>query len=100
MSGENVLALLRHLSAHRDQLAELKTCSKDEVIKRAADMGFGFSEPEFNTLIWGLEERLAAIRGEEFDVTFPLWDLMWGTYYLEYLVIDLLPSCAESGIAN
>lgn len=98
MSGSNVPAFLRYLACHRDELDALKTMPKDAVIKRAAQVGFEFSEREFDTLIWGVEERLAGLRGEEFNATFPLWDLMWGNYYLEYLVGDLSPSCDEVGI--
>ena len=32
----------------------------------------------------------------QFDGQFPLWQLMWGKYYLEYLVIDLIPSFQET----
>lgn len=98
MSSSNVPAFLRHLAHRRDQLDILKTMPKGEVIKRAAEIGFEFSEREFDSLIWGAEERLAEVRGEDFNATFPLWDLMWGKYYLEYLVGDLLPSCDEVGI--
>jgi hypothetical protein len=98
MSGGNVPAFLRHLACHHDELDALKTMPKGAVIKRAAEIGLEFSEREFDTLIWGVEERLAALRGEDFNATFPLWDLMWGKYYLEYLVSDLSPSCDEVGI--
>lgn len=100
MTVANVSAFLRHLASHPDLLADLNTQPKDMVIKHAAELGFGFSEEEFNTTVWGAEERLATFRGEKFDATFPLWDLMWGRYYLDYLVNDLLPSCIESGILN
>jgi hypothetical protein len=100
MSTANVPAFLRYLATRPDRLSDLKTRVKADVIRQAAELGFDFSEEEFNTLIWNAEERLAAFRGDKFDATFPLWDLMWGKYYLEYLVIDLLPSCAESGIMD
>ena len=98
MSSSNVPAFLRHIAHHRDELDILKTMPKGDVIKRAAEIGFEFSETEFDSLIWGVEERLAGFRGEDFNATFPLWDLMWGKYYLEYLADDLSPSCDEAGI--
>jgi hypothetical protein len=98
MSVANVPEFLRYLATHKDRLDDLVTQAKEDVIGHAAELGFEFSEREFNTLIWNAEERLAEFRGDNFDATFPLWDLMWGKYYLEYLVIDLLPSCVESGI--
>jgi len=100
MSAANVPAFLRYLAAHPDQLGELETQAKDDVIRRAAHLGFEFSEEEFDTLIWDSEQKLAEFRGDKFDATFPLWDLMWGKYYLEYLATDLAPSCTESGLAG
>lgn len=38
--------------------------SKDEVITTAEQLGCPFTEPEFNSLIWGLEVYLT----EKFDV--------------------------------
>jgi hypothetical protein len=100
MSAANVPAFLRYLAANPNQLEELVTQPKGNVIRRAADLGFEFSEDEFDTLIWDSEQRLAEFRGDKFDATFPLWDLMWGRYYLEYLVTDLSPSCTESGLVG
>ncbi|HZR52770.1 MAG TPA: hypothetical protein VFB06_25060 [Streptosporangiaceae bacterium] len=100
MSTANIPAFLRYLAANQNQLEELETQAKDNVIRRAADLGFEFSEDEFDTLIWDSEQRLAEFRRDKFDATFPLWDLMWGKYYLEYLVTDLTPSCTESGLVG
>ena len=36
--------------------------------------------------------------GEPFDAQFPLWQTMWGQYYLEYLVLDLLPALDATGL--
>lgn len=100
MSAANVPAFLRYLAVNPNQLEELATEAKDDVIRRAADLGFAFSEQEWDTLVWNSEQRLAESRGDNFDATFPLWDLMWGKYYLEYLVNDLAPSCTESGLTG
>ncbi len=98
MSNSNVIEFLRTVAARADVLDSLKVRSKDEVIAAAADFGFPFSESEFDSLIWDLEIQLAAKRGEQFDPQFPLWQTMWGKYYLEYLVIDLVPSFEETGL--
>jgi hypothetical protein len=98
MSAANVSAFLRYLAANPNQLEELETQAKGSVIRRAANLGFEFSEEEFDTLVWNSEQQLAEFRSDKFDATFPLWDLMWGKYYLEYLVTDLAPSCTESGL--
>ncbi|HEY4025263.1 MAG TPA: Nif11-like leader peptide family natural product precursor [Candidatus Dormibacteraeota bacterium] len=92
MSGRNVIDFLRFVAAQPGVLETLRVRSKDQVIAAAGDFGFPFTEPEFNTVIWDLEVALAARRGEAFDARFPLWHLMWGRYYLEYLAIDLIPA--------
>ena len=96
----DVLAFLRHVAARRDVLDSLKVRSKEDVLAAAADFGFAFTEAEFDACVWDLEVRLAALRGEEFDAQFPLWRTMWGTYYLEYLVTDLVASLEETGLVE
>ena len=98
MSNSNVIDFLRTLAARADVLDDLKVRSKDEVLTAATKFGLPFSEAEFDSLIWNLETRLAERRGEPFDANFPLWQTMWGQYYLEYLVTDLLPSITEADI--
>jgi hypothetical protein len=92
---ENVLAFLRTVAARADVLDSLKVKSKQEVVDAAAGFGLPFTEAEFNALIWDLELRLAQRRDETFDSSFPLWHVMWGKCYLEYLVADLIPSLEE-----
>lgn len=96
MSKRNVIDFLRTVAARADILDNLKVRSKSEVISAAATFGLPFSESEFNSLIWDLENLLAVKRGEQFDAQFPLWQTMWGKYYLEYLVIDLIPSFQQA----
>jgi hypothetical protein len=98
MSNANLLEFLRTLAARADLLASLKVKSKPEVIAIAGELGMPFTEPEFDDLIWALEIQLAERRGEPFDNRFPLWETMWGQYYLEYVVLDLMPSLEEAGI--
>ena len=89
--GDEVERILQIIQRHG-----LKVRSKDEVIAAAADFGLPFTEPEFDSLIWNLEAHLAARRGEKFDAQFPLWQTMWGKYYLEYLVVDLIPALGQA----
>ena len=98
MSGKNVIGFLRTVASRADVIESLKVRSKDEVMAVAGELGFAFSEAEFDALIWDLESRLAARRGEKFDPHFRLWETMWGKYYLEYLVIDVIPSLEEAGL--
>ncbi|MFI9836680.1 Nif11 family protein [Nonomuraea sp. NPDC051941] len=98
MSEANVIGFLRGLAERPDLVDRLKDKSKDEVIAAAAAAGQPFTAQEFNSLIWELEGRLAHERGEEFNERFPLWGLLWGRYYLEFLVFDLVPSLDETGL--
>ncbi|MER6001635.1 Nif11 family protein [Nonomuraea angiospora] len=98
MSEANVIGFLRGLAERPDLVDRLKDKSKDEVIAAAAAAGQPFTPQEFNSLIWELEGRLAHERGEEFNERFPLWGLLWGRYYLEFLVFDLVPSLDETGL--
>ena|SRR5918998_1841786 len=99
MSARNVINFLRVVATQDDLLEHLKVKSKDEVITVGAQLGFPFTEPEFNSLIWDLEVRLASKRGEKIDPHFSLWQTMWGKYYLEYLVTDVMPSFTEADFA-
>ena len=94
MSGA-VFDFLRLVGQRPELLDRLKAVGKDDVLAAAAELGFSFTEPEFDTAVWDAEMRLARRRGEAFDAHFPLWELMWGRPYLEYLVTDLVQSLEE-----
>jgi hypothetical protein len=100
MSGSNVIAFLRELRQRPETLNELKTCAKQDVLSAAERLGYPFSDDDFNSVIWGFEERLADARGEQFSESFTMWRLLWGKYYLEFLVNDLVPSLAETKIID
>lgn len=98
MTISNVITFLQISAARSDLLEYLKTKSKDEVIATASQIGSPFTETEFNSLVWNLEVYLAEKRKEKFDASFSLWSTMWGKYYLEYLVLDLIPSFEEADL--
>jgi hypothetical protein len=100
MSDQNVLAFLRHVAGHADLLDTLKTHARDEVIAIAADLGYPFTKAEFDAVVWDAEVGLAGARGQSFDGHFPLWHVMWGQHYLEYLVTDLITSMDETGTSR
>ena len=91
---------LRLLAGREDLLASLQTRGKDEVLAAAADLGFPFTDSEFDSFVWDAEVRLAKHREEPFDAQFPLWQTMWGRYYLDYLVTDLVSSLEETGLVT
>lgn len=99
MSAVNLMRFLRELAARRDLLASLEGRGKDQVIAAAVDFGLPFSEATFDQVIWDLEARLAARRGEAFDARFSLWETMWGQTYLAYLVLDFIPSVSDDDLA-
>jgi hypothetical protein len=96
----NVILFLRQVRDRAELLDALKAQSKDDVVAAAAGLGLAFTEAEFDAYVWDAEVRLAQRRGEAFDWRFPLWQTMWGSYYLEYLVTDLLSSLEETGLAT
>lgn len=96
MSEANVITFLRTAAARPDVLDSLQVQEKLEVIAAAKAFGLPFTEAEFNTVIWDLELKLAEHVGEAFDGRFTLWQTMWGKYYLEYVVLDLLPALAAA----
>jgi hypothetical protein len=98
MSADNIWGFLRMLAAKPDVLESLRFHGVDEVIAAAAELGYPFSKDEYDPLVWGKEEELAAKRGEEFGFGFALWQTMWGTTYLDYLVADLVPALEEAGL--
>ncbi|MER6944254.1 Nif11-like leader peptide family natural product precursor [Nonomuraea sp. NPDC000554] len=98
MSEAALGAFLRSLADRPELCDQLKDKPKDEVVKAAAELGHEFTEQEFNSLVWKMEERLAEHRGEQFDEHFSLWQLLWGKYYLEFLVFDLFPSLDRTGL--
>ncbi|MCC7372485.1 MAG: hypothetical protein IT306_28995 [Chloroflexi bacterium] len=98
MSKRNVISFMRGPASEKDLLNSLKTMNKDEVMSVASELGYPFTDADFDPLIWGLEVKLAARRGEPFDQRFPLWQTMWGQYYFEYLVLDLLPALTKDEI--
>ncbi|MET9338086.1 hypothetical protein [Nonomuraea sp. NPDC003804] len=89
MSAAGLVRFLSGLADQPELLDSLKDKPKSEVIAAA---GAAFTEEEFNSFVWDLEERLAKSRGEAFDAEFSLWHLLWGQYYLEFLVHDLVPT--------
>jgi predicted ribosomally synthesized peptide with nif11-like leader len=92
-----VMDFLKAVADQPELLARLQVQDKDDVLAAATGLGFTFTEDEFDADVWDAEVRLAQRRGEPFDAHFPLWQTMWGRYYLEYLVTDLVSSLEETG---
>jgi hypothetical protein len=99
MSARNVIQFLRVVATRPDVLQDLRTKTKDTVLRAAAeDFRLPFSGQDFDSVVWALEVYLAKKRADDFDARFGLWQTMWGQYYLEYLVADLMASFQEADI--
>ncbi|RKH41374.1 hypothetical protein [Corallococcus sicarius] len=86
MARSEVFRFLKALAQQPEQVLRLRTLSKPEVLASAWRSGYAFSEAEFDEAVWGIEQHLAGLLGEPFDLSFSLWETMWGKYYLEFLV--------------
>src|SRR5438874_2135903 len=69
-----------------------------QLVFHAKNDGYDFTAEDVAAVVGDLEAKLAGKRGEQFDPQFSLWQTMWGKYYLEYLVLDLVPSFVETGL--
>jgi hypothetical protein len=96
MAASDLLDFLRLLRSQRELLSDLSTRTKDEVCETASTMGYSVAAEDFDLTVWPLEMELAKKRGEEFGPNFSLWNLMWGRYYLEFVVDDVLPSFTDA----
>jgi hypothetical protein len=88
--NSNVINFLSSLSDQIEVRNELREKSKEDVLKYAWQKGFNFSEKDFDDTIWGFEMELAEQIKEKFDLSFSLWETMWGRYYLDYLIDNLI----------
>lgn len=89
MNNINVFNFLKSLSCQDEVRAILRYKTKSELLQYASESGFDFSEKEFDDTIWEFEIELAGKLNEKFDLSFSLWETMWGRYYLDYLIDNL-----------
>ncbi|MGL5925980.1 Nif11-like leader peptide family natural product precursor [Chroococcidiopsis sp.] len=98
MARTEVVNFLQALVRQPELQAKLKTLPKPEVLAYAEQAGYKFTESEFDDTVWGIEIFLANKLGENFDLTFSLWETMWGKYYLEYLAANVIDSLSQKEI--
>jgi hypothetical protein len=98
MAKKAVINFLQQLIQQPELQNKLKTLPKPEVLLYAERAGYEFTEKEFDDTVWGLEILLADKLGENFDLNFSLWETMWGKYYLEYLVSNVIDCLSASEI--
>jgi hypothetical protein len=97
MSKPEVIKFLKDLAADDNLKNTLKQQSKDQVLSYAQNI-YKFSEREFDDFVWGMENYLAAKRGEKFDLSFSLWSTMWGRFYLEFVIDNVLNSLTDQDL--
>ncbi|NCR15931.1 MAG: hypothetical protein GPJ22_00655 [Microcystis aeruginosa LL13-03] len=94
MSKKEVSKFLKVLAEDSLLKNELKVKQKDEVM-RYAQQTYDFTQREFDDVVWTLESLLADKRGEKFDLAFSLWETMWGKYYLEFVIDNVIGSLSD-----
>ncbi|AVQ71170.1 MAG: Nif11-like leader peptide family natural product precursor [Dolichospermum sp.] len=97
MSKREVCNFLKALAEDSLLKNELKVKEKDEVM-RYAQQRYDFTQREFDDFVWVLENLLADKRGEKFDLAFSLWETMWGKYYLEFVVDNVIGSLSDQDL--
>jgi hypothetical protein len=98
MAKTEVVNFLQALIRQPELQNQLKTLPKPEVLAHAERSHYQFTEQEFDETVWGMEILLADKLGENFDLNFSLWETMWGKYYLEYLVSNVIDCLSEKEI--
>ncbi|MCC5644491.1 Nif11-like leader peptide family natural product precursor [Nostoc sp. CHAB 5824] len=98
MARRNVIKFLKTVANSSSLQEELRVKSKDEVMNNAKNLGYDFVDNEFDDLVWELEIFLAEKRSEKFDQTFSLWTTMWGKYYLQYVLDNVIGSLSDQDI--
>lgn len=98
MAKTSAVDYLKTVAFHSSLQEKLRVKSKDEVMNHAKNMGYDFAENEFDDVVWELEMFLAEKRGEKFDHTFSLWTTMWGKYYLQYVIDNVIGSLSDQDI--
>jgi Nif11 domain len=100
MSVKAVFDFLRSTAGKPEIRARLRSLPKAEVLVHARKSGFDFTDAEFDDGVWGVEMFLAERIGETFDLSFSLWETMWGKHYLDYLLDDVSDCLSEGMIAD
>ncbi len=98
MAKTKVVNFLQNLVRQPELQNKLKTLPKQKVLAYAKRTGYEFTEKEFDDSVWGIETLLADKLGENFDLSFSLWETMWGKYYLEYLVSNVIDCLSKREI--
>ena len=100
MAKVEVVNFLQKLAKESKLRHKLKILSKHEVLTNAQHLGYKFSEQEFDDTVWDLEISLAKKLGENFDLNFSLWEAMWGNYYLEFIVTNVVDCFSTAEIED
>jgi hypothetical protein len=98
MARIEVVNFLQSFVRQPELLNKSKALSKPEVLVYAEQAGYKFTEQEFDETVWRIEMFLANKLGENFDLTFSLWETMWGKYYLEYLAVNVIDTLSQEEI--
>ena len=98
MAKTEVFRFFRDLAQDPAQVLDLRTLPKADTLAHANKNGYVFTEADFDDAIWGIEIFMAEKLGETFDFSFSLWETMWGKYYLEYIVDNVVGAVTDQDI--
>lgn len=97
MAKTEVVKFLKVMAQDANLKDQLKVKLKDAVLHDARKI-YDFTEQEFDDVVWDLESLLAQKRGENFDLHFSLWETMWGKYYLEFVIDNVVSSLSDQDL--
>jgi len=90
--NSDVIAFLDQVSQNQNERAKLRFAEKAQVLISAKDLGYSFSEKDYDVTLFAYESQLAKYTKEQFaNPIYSLWNLMWGQTYFDYLMDTLLP---------
>ena len=95
MTRKAVFDFLKTVAKNDFLQEQLSKKSKDEVMNYAKKMNYHFTSQDFDDVVWESEIFLAKKRQENFDLTFSLWETMWGKYYFQYLIDNVVGSLSD-----
>ena len=73
----------------------LRTKSDYEIVKFAEKLKYKFTVADLTDIVWEMEIFLSKKINEKFDETFSLWKTMWGKFYFDYIIENIIKALTE-----
>ena len=76
--SSDIIAFLNQVSQNHNERAKLRFANKAEVLNSAVDLGYSFSEKDYDVALFAYEAKLAEYTKENFaDPNYSLWNLIF-----------------------